>query len=79
MRVVKKTMIFFGNLTIPDKVPSIMSECLFSSGFDGVVEDAEHCVTLANEIGYPVMIKVLNNILNITFLLLLRSTYLINN
>ena len=38
-----------------------MSECLFSSGFDGVVEDAEHCVTLANEIGYPVMIKVLNN------------------
>jgi len=26
-------------------------------GFDGVVEDAEHCVTLANEIGYPVMIK----------------------
>jgi len=26
-------------------------------GFDGVVEDAEHCVTLANQIGYPVMIK----------------------
>merc|ERR1719282_750970 len=26
-------------------------------GFDGVVQDAEHCVTLANEIGYPVMIK----------------------
>ena len=55
-----------------------MSECLFSSGFDGVVEDAEHCVTLANEIGYPVMIKVLNNILNLTFLVLLR-TYLVNN
>ena len=29
-------------------------------GFDGVVEDAEHCVHLANEIGYPVMIKVTN-------------------
>jgi len=28
-------------------------------GFDGVVENAEHCVKLANEIGYPVMIKVL--------------------
>ncbi|XP_022288270.2 propionyl-CoA carboxylase alpha chain, mitochondrial-like [Crassostrea virginica] len=26
-------------------------------GHDGVVEDAEHCVKLANEIGYPVMIK----------------------
>ena len=26
-------------------------------GFDGVVEDAEHCVKLSNEIGYPVMIK----------------------
>ena len=26
-------------------------------GFDGVVEDVDHCVKLANEIGYPVMIK----------------------
>ncbi|XP_064615052.1 propionyl-CoA carboxylase alpha chain, mitochondrial-like [Liolophura sinensis] len=26
-------------------------------GHDGVVQDAEHCVKLANEIGYPVMIK----------------------
>ncbi|KAI8770519.1 propionyl-CoA carboxylase alpha chain, mitochondrial-like [Biomphalaria glabrata] len=26
-------------------------------GFDGVVEDAEHCVKLSNQIGYPVMIK----------------------
>uniref|UniRef100_K1PAY7 Propionyl-CoA carboxylase alpha chain, mitochondrial n=1 Tax=Magallana gigas TaxID=29159 RepID=K1PAY7_MAGGI len=26
-------------------------------GHDGVVEDADHCVKLANEIGYPVMIK----------------------
>ncbi|KAH9509446.1 hypothetical protein Btru_045906 [Bulinus truncatus] len=26
-------------------------------GYDGVVQDAEHCVKLANEIGYPVMIK----------------------
>eukprot|EP00094_Tigriopus_californicus_P010748 TCALIF_10366-PA protein Name:"Similar to pcca-1 Propionyl-CoA carboxylase alpha chain, mitochondrial (Caenorhabditis elegans)" AED:0.05 eAED:0.05 QI:0/0/0/0.85/0.66/0.57/7/0/704 len=26
-------------------------------GYDGVVEDAEHCVKLSNEIGYPVMIK----------------------
>ncbi len=26
-------------------------------GFDGVVENAEHCVQLANEISYPVMIK----------------------
>ena len=26
-------------------------------GFDGVVENVDHCVTLANEIGYPVMIK----------------------
>ena len=26
-------------------------------GFDGVVENAEHCVQLANDIGYPVMVK----------------------
>ncbi|XP_067668543.1 propionyl-CoA carboxylase alpha chain, mitochondrial-like [Haliotis asinina] len=26
-------------------------------GHDGVVKDADHCVTLANQIGYPVMIK----------------------
>ena len=26
-------------------------------GFDGVVKDADHCVELSNEIGYPVMIK----------------------
>ncbi|GAB1603492.1 propionyl-CoA carboxylase alpha chain, mitochondrial-like [Argonauta hians] len=26
-------------------------------GFDGEVKDADHCVELANEIGYPVMIK----------------------
>ena len=26
-------------------------------GFDGVIENEEHCVTLSNEIGYPVMIK----------------------
>ncbi|KAH3809691.1 hypothetical protein DPMN_138067, partial [Dreissena polymorpha] len=26
-------------------------------GHDGVVQDAEHCVKLANEIGYPVMVK----------------------
>ncbi|XP_052783951.1 propionyl-CoA carboxylase alpha chain, mitochondrial-like [Mya arenaria] len=26
-------------------------------GHDGVVQDAEHCVHLANEIGYPVMVK----------------------
>ncbi|CAI9727821.1 propionyl-CoA carboxylase alpha chain, mitochondrial-like [Octopus vulgaris] len=26
-------------------------------GFDGEVQDVEHCVQLANEIGYPVMIK----------------------
>ncbi|PVD18563.1 hypothetical protein C0Q70_21113 [Pomacea canaliculata] len=26
-------------------------------GYDGVVEDVEHCVKLAKEIGYPVMIK----------------------
>jgi len=26
-------------------------------GFDGVVQDADHCVQLANQIGYPVMIK----------------------
>jgi propionyl-CoA carboxylase alpha chain len=26
-------------------------------GFDGVVENEEHCVHLSNEIGYPVMIK----------------------
>ena len=26
-------------------------------GFDDVVEDVDHCVKLANEIGYPVMIK----------------------
>lgn len=26
-------------------------------GFDGIINDAEHCVQLAREIGYPVMIK----------------------
>ena len=26
-------------------------------GFDGVVEDQDHCVKLSNDIGYPVMIK----------------------
>jgi len=26
-------------------------------GFDGVVENVDHCIQLANEIGYPVMIK----------------------
>jgi len=26
-------------------------------GFDGVVEDADHCVQLSREIGYPVMVK----------------------
>ena len=26
-------------------------------GFDGIVNDADHCVQLAREIGYPVMIK----------------------
>jgi propionyl-CoA carboxylase alpha chain len=29
----------------------------FSSGFDGIVNDANHCVQIAKEIGYPVMIK----------------------
>ena len=52
-----------------------MSECLFSSGFDGVVEDAEHCVTLANEIGYPVMIKVLNKILNLRFVIIIAYIF----
>ena len=27
------------------------------SGFDGVVPDAEECVRIAKEIGFPVMIK----------------------
>lgn len=26
-------------------------------GFDGIVADAKHCLEIANEIGYPVMIK----------------------
>lgn len=26
-------------------------------GFDGVVRDADHCVEISREIGYPVMIK----------------------
>ena len=26
-------------------------------GFDGVVENADHCVELAKDIGYPVMVK----------------------
>ena len=28
-----------------------------SSGFDGVVRDEEHCIEIARDIGYPVMIK----------------------
>jgi propionyl-CoA carboxylase alpha chain len=27
------------------------------SGFDGIINDADHCVQIAKEIGYPVMIK----------------------
>lgn len=27
------------------------------SGFDGIINDADHCVKIAKEIGYPVMIK----------------------
>lgn len=30
---------------------------LFYSGFDGIVNDADHCVQIAREISYPVMIK----------------------
>ena len=26
-------------------------------GYDGVIEDADHCVALSKEIGYPVMVK----------------------
>jgi acetyl/propionyl-CoA carboxylase alpha subunit len=26
-------------------------------GYDGVIENAEHCVALSREIGYPVMVK----------------------
>ena len=26
-------------------------------GFDGVIEDVDHCVHLSREIGYPVMVK----------------------
>ena len=26
-------------------------------GYDGVVKDADHCIELSNQIGYPVMIK----------------------
>lgn len=26
-------------------------------GFDGVINDEEHCLKVANEIGYPVMVK----------------------
>lgn len=26
-------------------------------GFDGVIEDLDHCLKISNEIGYPVMIK----------------------
>ncbi len=26
-------------------------------GYDGVVENTEHCVELSNKIGYPVMVK----------------------
>lgn len=29
----------------------------FLSGFDGIVKDADDCVRIAEEIGYPVMIK----------------------
>jgi propionyl-CoA carboxylase alpha chain len=29
----------------------------FLSGFDGIVNDADHCVQIAKDIGYPVMIK----------------------
>lgn len=30
---------------------------LFFEGFDGIVKDAEDCVRISNDIGYPVMIK----------------------
>ncbi len=26
-------------------------------GYDGVIENADHCVALSREIGYPVMVK----------------------
>lgn len=26
-------------------------------GYDGVVNDEKHCIELANQIGYPVMVK----------------------
>ena len=26
-------------------------------GYDGVIEDADHCVALSKDIGYPVMVK----------------------
>jgi propionyl-CoA carboxylase alpha chain len=29
----------------------------FLSGFDGIINDANHCVQISKEIGYPVMIK----------------------
>lgn len=30
---------------------------MFSLGFDGVVVDEDHCIQIARDIGYPVMIK----------------------
>jgi propionyl-CoA carboxylase alpha chain len=30
---------------------------VFSLGFDGVVVDEDHCIQIARDIGYPVMIK----------------------
>lgn len=30
---------------------------LFVSGYNGIIRDSEHCVEIAREIGYPVMIK----------------------
>ncbi|XP_013778229.1 propionyl-CoA carboxylase alpha chain, mitochondrial-like [Limulus polyphemus] len=57
--VIKLTPAFFAILllSILSPIAWMAFECKITPGFDGVVKDIEDCIKIANDIGYPVMIK----------------------
>lgn len=46
-----------GKFFLWDGLVIITPTSVFSLGFDGVVVDEDHCIQIARDIGYPVMIK----------------------
>ena len=55
MQCARKTIFLAIFCLIETRFSLNKTECI--PGYDGVVKDADHCIELSNQIGYPVMIK----------------------